>query len=207
MLYDILSEEWIEDAPDIILTRQRAAQGSGAFLASLQAAAGTGFACGHLRMPENTHTVAGKEQCRTCRRKRWNDAVKKALQRAAIRRAQSEMAKARADMTGVLSDKRVEELLAGNSKRLPLDELKAIVASRFGFSARYMLGPSRVQDAVRARSIVAEVLYRRGVSYPRIGTLLGGRDHSSMINARKMFPIYCERDPRVMATFLEVADK
>lgn len=207
MLYDILEEDWIEEAPDVVETRQKAAKGSNAFLASLQAAVGTGWPCGHLKTAENTHTVAGEGQCKTCRRKRWNDAVKRAVRSAEIRAAAAARLAAWRDKSGIMAEERIEAILSGDAQRIPLSELKHIVSARFKMTAEFMFSDTRVKPAVRARSIVIEVLYRRGLSYPRIASLIGRTDHSTIIHARKMFPIYCERDPKVLETFLEVADR
>ena len=46
----------------------------------------------------------------------------------------------------------------------------------------------------------------RGLSFPAIGRLVGGRDHSTLIHLSRMFVTYGARDERVADTYLRYRD-
>lgn len=58
-------------------------------------------------------------------------------------------------------------------------------------------GTSRVAQLVRARYLFAFVARARWpeMSYPRIGRMLGGRDHSTVLSGLRMFDRLMEREP------------
>lgn len=227
--YDILEGDYVEPSPDELQARDRARQGSEGLLLAIQSTLKTNWPCGCIRTPDNTHTVGGVAQCRTCRRKRWNRAVKLAVLSARqqrweqhkidVRKAEAEAqaklkCRTRAEISIAAAQKHKEMcdaeaaiLIRGlGPGRKPLDVIKAIVAAKFGLTVRQLIGNSRKQTNVMARAVIAVVMYERGLSYPRIGALMGGRDHSTIINARKMFPTYCKRDSRVWEAYNAVKD-
>lgn len=57
-----------------------------------------------------------------------------------------------------------------------------LAADRHGVSFAEIVGPRRVKCFVDARSDVAFALRQVGWSYPRIGRLLGDRDHTTIMN-------------------------
>lgn len=57
----------------------------------------------------------------------------------------------------------------------------AEAAEAFDLAYLEITGRGRARQMVKARTAAAMALRRRGFSYPRIGQLLGGRDHSSVI--------------------------
>ena len=59
-------------------------------------------------------------------------------------------------------------------------------AEMFGTTVRDIVGPSRVANIVSARHSCAWLLYKHlSMSNAAIGAVLGGRDHATVINARK----------------------
>jgi len=76
-------------------------------------------------------------------------------------------------------------------------ELVASVAKDFGLSLDDMRGAGRSAHLCHARSVVVRVMRGRGLSYPAIGSFLGGRDHSTIINANRKFDAYSQADPQV----------
>lgn len=71
------------------------------------------------------------------------------------------------------------DLLAGPSWRL----IVALVARRWGIRAAEIVGPSRDTLVVVARHHAMWLMRSHtGFSLPKIGTLLGGRDHSTVIS-------------------------
>jgi hypothetical protein len=75
------------------------------------------------------------------------------------------------------------------------------VADAFVISYGELIGQDRGRRYVEARAVVVAVLRERGWSYPRIGKLLGGRDHSTVIHAHQSFDIHAKRKPLVAALF------
>ena len=71
------------------------------------------------------------------------------------------------------------------------------VARDFGIGLEELLGRGRRPHIVAARSVVARSLRDRGLSYPRIGEILGGRDHSTAINLIDRFDVYARLNPCV----------
>lgn len=70
------------------------------------------------------------------------------------------------------------------------------VGEAMGIHPRDILGLSQCEEIVEARAVVATILRRGGMSYPRIGERLG-RDHSSVLNLVRRIPVYAERNPLV----------
>ena len=64
----------------------------------------------------------------------------------------------------------------------PLFGVIAEVAHRYGITVDEIRSRSRMDYLVNARGDVAAELRDRGLSYNHIGALLGGRDHSSIMN-------------------------
>lgn len=60
----------------------------------------------------------------------------------------------------------------------------AIVCAHFGVDVYKIRGPRRWRSLVRARSVAAYVLrHATSLSYPEVGAMLGGKNHSTMITA------------------------
>lgn len=66
--------------------------------------------------------------------------------------------------------------------------LRDAVARAFGFEPSALVGQSRRKPVVLARHAAVWVMRNRwpSMSYPQIGKMLGGRDHSTMINALQL---------------------
>lgn len=78
----------------------------------------------------------------------------------------------------------------------------ASVAQDFNLDPEAITGPARSYDIVEARAVVAAVLKRWGrLSYPAIGRILGGRDHSTVIHAVYKLDTYLERNPTARASY------
>jgi hypothetical protein len=80
-------------------------------------------------------------------------------------------------------------------------ELVTSVARDFDISHGELIGDCRANEFVDARSVVSRVLHDRGWSYPQIGRLLGGRDHSTVINLVRKFDVYGRRNLVVMQSY------
>lgn len=78
----------------------------------------------------------------------------------------------------------------------------ASVAGDFGVLPADIVGKRRHNHLVDARSVVAMTLKRWGrKSYPEIGKIIGGRDHSTVIHAVGSFDIYCRRNEQVWPSY------
>lgn len=79
--------------------------------------------------------------------------------------------------------------------------LRRDVARAFGLPPHAMVSDSRRKPVARARQAAAWVLKRcwPKLSYPQIGKLLGGRDHSTVIHACRVIEDLRERDCELRA--------
>lgn len=93
-----------------------------------------------------------------------------------------------------------------HGQRLPADMLIRRVAQAFNLTAADLVGKERRGDIVGARAVVARILRDRNISYPTIGRLMGGRDHSTIVNCIAKFSIYERRDPRVLQAYVQFKD-
>jgi hypothetical protein len=86
---------------------------------------------------------------------------------------------------------------------LPLSgsQLIQTVSDIFDVSYGEIIGEGRARPFVEARAVIVQVLRQRGWSYPRIGKLLGNRDHTTIMHAHDTFGIHAKRNPLVAATF------
>jgi chromosomal replication initiator protein len=75
-------------------------------------------------------------------------------------------------------------VLAGEPRRITPEMILNATAASYGFSVEAICGPSRTRPLVTARQ-VAMYLVRNltDFSYPAIGRLFGGRDHTTVIHA------------------------
>lgn len=82
--------------------------------------------------------------------------------------------------------------------RLGTDDEEDIVrtlAESLGLTKKEVVSPSRRQDIVRVRDLIVFLLREYGdMSYPAIGRLLGGRDHTTIIHAHKKILKLAEND-------------
>lgn len=81
-----------------------------------------------------------------------------------------------------------------------------VVSRFFGIPAETIRGPARDQATCRARMISMFLL--RGatsMSYPEIGRLFNGRDHTTVIHALKAVETWLVRDPDLRLDLIEIA--
>lgn len=91
--------------------------------------------------------------------------------------------------TGQLPDENDMDTIlraAGNPHALTAEAVLALVAARCGFTSRDLRGRKRNPELVRARQI-AMYLCREllGESFPSLGRIFGGKDHSTVMHAVK----------------------
>lgn len=80
-------------------------------------------------------------------------------------------------------------------------ELMREIATEFTTTVSVMKGGQRNHDIIHARAVFVMVMRSRGMSYPQIGRLLGGRDHSTVINTVAKWETYLARDHRVRKAY------
>ncbi len=83
-----------------------------------------------------------------------------------------------------LAQKVIDTIAPSRSKELTTDYIKQVVAKQFAVSINDLTGKRRTQNIAIARQ-VAMYLCRKHTarSFPEIGALFGGRDHSTVIHA------------------------
>ena len=77
---------------------------------------------------------------------------------------------------------------------LPRDLIRSVAADA-GYTFELAVGPAKEGRIIAIRATACVLLRERGMSFPAIGRALGGRDHTTVINAVSRFPYYCERYP------------
>lgn len=77
--------------------------------------------------------------------------------------------------------------------------VRQMCAKAFGVAEHRILGASRKADIVRVRHATCYVLKKRfpEMSYPVLGRMMGGRDHSTIINAVIQNEVRMGRDPEL----------
>jgi hypothetical protein len=91
-----------------------------------------------------------------------------------------------------------------NPFRLPLNLSAAVigsVAKSFAMDAQELTGSSQTRRHCAARFIVYRLLSDYGYSSAKIGRLVGGRDHTTILNGLSRFDAFVIRDPFVAAVY------
>lgn len=93
------------------------------------------------------------------------------------------------------------EWYAPPTTQVPAAEIVRGVAKEYGVTPEDIKGKARSTIYVTPRSVIARILRDRGLSYPVIGRLMGGRDHSTIMNLLRRFDDRRERDPFMMSVY------
>lgn len=167
------------------------------------------FPCGHDRSDANTVWLSlNHDACKQC------SEAKRAQQEAMLtekqkaqrdKRAREKVSldhmaeERRARMASVAAD-RMREVGVGSAYFI--NELIACVAHAFLTTPEAVVSPSRWPREVCARSVISRILYERGnMSLPMIGRRLGGRDHSTVLNAINTFEKRAKAYPEMIAVY------
>lgn len=201
---DIISDEAIDQADaDHFEEMVRASR-------MLNTQLGGMWPCGHWRKPETTHCIGKTMQCKRCRRLRLRNALRLIVDRRALEASlDAKLAGKRKGGAVTAANIQVawENQLLDN---LPIGKrVIAVVADTFGLSTKELLSRSRKKHLTRPRHMACKLLYEltfadgsRRFSYPQIGALMGGRDHSTIINGAERCEIFCQRDLAYYNTYL-----
>ena len=98
-------------------------------------------------------------------------------------------------ITEALADEVLRSLAPQRKKEVTTDLVKRVVAEKFNVSVHDIVGKRRTHNIALARQ-VAMFLCREltTCSYPELGALFGGRDHSTVIHARKVVAERADKD-------------
>lgn len=91
--------------------------------------------------------------------------------------------------------------------RLTAEKLISYAATRFNVPRDGIVGNSRERIYMGPRTVVARILRERGHSYPVIGRIMGGRDHSTIIGCIAKFDVFARIDPLVPVVYEELRDR
>lgn len=84
-------------------------------------------------------------------------------------------------------------------------EILSLVANKFGLSTEELLSPSRKSEIALARQIAAYLCrFRLGLSFPELGKILGGKDHSTVMHAVKKIKFLLETDKKTRKLITEL---
>lgn len=85
---------------------------------------------------------------------------------------------------------------------LPATDLMPIVARMFGTTVAEIKGGGRNKHLIGARSVITMVLREhRGLSYPIIGRIQGGRDHTTIMHQHRTFHAKARANPHWHAAY------
>lgn len=106
------------------------------------------------------------------------------------------------------SMRELENILGAEARTAQPDwrGILAAVARKFGLKPEEIMSASRKPELVLARQITMYLCRRHlGLSYPELGRLLGGKDHSTVIHAIKKIEVLADTDKnmRILLTELE----
>ncbi|MCB0346483.1 MAG: chromosomal replication initiator protein DnaA, partial [Bdellovibrionales bacterium] len=90
-------------------------------------------------------------------------------------------------LTVDLAEDALRTIVPGKTREITIELIQKVVAERFGTTVKDLLGKRRTQNIALPRQ-VAMYLCRKltTCSYPEIGALFGGRDHSTVIHANRV---------------------
>lgn len=88
-----------------------------------------------------------------------------------------------------------------DTKKPPVRALVKIAADIWNTTESDILSKSRFREHARPRQAVCHVAYYAGWSGPHIGSILSGRDHSTIRMARDMAVVYAHHEPEFRARF------
>ncbi|WP_407641333.1 helix-turn-helix domain-containing protein [Alteripontixanthobacter maritimus] len=86
-------------------------------------------------------------------------------------------------------------------------KLKDAVAKTFGLTSADIDGPCRRASHTHPRSVITRILRERHWSFPQIGRMIGGRDHSTVFNSYHNFEKYAAVNPRVQMAYDRFKDR
>lgn len=88
------------------------------------------------------------------------------------------------------------------------EDIVGTLSEYFGYSKEDVLARSRKQDLVRVRDFIVYLLREYGdMSYPAIGRLLGGRDHTTIIHSFNKTSEVIRSNPDFEKNFTNIRDK
>lgn len=90
-------------------------------------------------------------------------------------------------------------------KQINVAPILARISVELHVDPEHVKGADRSQIFVDARAVAVVAMRRRGASYPWIGHVLGGRDHSSALHLARTFAARCLRRPWLAAIAERVA--
>ncbi len=97
----------------------------------------------------------------------------------------------RSPVTLDLAEEALRSIIPEKKREITIELIQKIVAEKFNLSLKDLLGKRRTQHIATPRHIAMYLCRKLTTSsYPEIGSLFGGRDHSTVIHANK---VVCEK--------------
>lgn len=129
-------------------------------------------------------------------------AEREALRNHAVEKASQSELTAMAIQTNQASLARLaeEKLAEGEEERIRQDLIFDLVCQDFSVSRDEIIQPGRKTAFVEARQVLMYLLYNdTSLSYPAIGELLGGRDHTTVIHGANKIETELQTDRELSA--------
>lgn len=150
------------------------------------------FPCGHERSLENTYYAGNREACRSCQ-KQAAENLRTEIELQKRRDAEAEehrriLAEYKPDATPTLIN--------------PFSRVISRAQELTGISAEDITSRRRFRKLIAPRFAAIHAMRSINFSLPRIATMFGMMDHTSVRNALEKARIMCERDPKFAALCL-----
>ena len=111
------------------------------------------------------------------------------------------------DALALVMTEQVELPKPSNARPVLASEIIAAVAAELRTSPDLITSASRFSQDVRARACVVQIFRARGMSFPWIGARLGGRDHTTIMNAFDKFEGYAVKMPALRGVVHRVMER
>ena len=104
-------------------------------------------------------------------------------------------------MNAPLNEETARTMLEGilaHSTEISPDQIISVACQHFGLTQEQLLGRSRVRTISVPRQLVMYIIREEtGISYPEIGRILGGRDHSTIVHGCEKISELIKKDPQL----------
>lgn len=153
----------------------------------------TTLRCGH-GIDQLHLMIDGNERCNTCDREKL-DAVQAKAAAAERKRVELTLAKAAERKAAQAANKLVADILTDPARPRLVASRLARAASIFGLTVAEITGRGKTDHVVDCRAVLSVAMRQDGLSYPQIGQILGGRDHSTIIHLCDTFAKRIDKRP------------
>lgn len=91
---------------------------------------------------------------------------------------------------------------------MTVDQILAVVCERYQMNRQHLLGKSRIHKIAHPRMVAMYLMRVYGkMSFPKIGNVLGGRDHSTIVHGVQLTKSKMDSNPIYRADVFSMVEK